>query len=57
MNGDGKLVMESIIETKAITSCSLSKGYAATLHVTLEEGTWGGLFVRPTEAARHEASI
>jgi hypothetical protein len=30
MNGDGKLVMESIIETKASTSCSLSRGYAVT---------------------------
>ena len=30
MNGDGKLVMESIIETRASTSCSVSRGYAAT---------------------------
>jgi hypothetical protein len=28
LNSSGKLVMESIIETKAIRFCSLSKGYA-----------------------------
>ena len=30
MNGEGKLVMESIIEPRRAPSCSLSKGYAVT---------------------------
>ena len=36
LNRAGKLVMESIIETKASTLLDLLQG----LHVTLEEGTW-----------------
>src|ERR1700737_2964321 len=40
MNGDGKLVMESIIETKAITILQCIQGIRGDLHVTLEEGTW-----------------
>src|SRR5438445_8131168 len=58
MNGEGKLVMESIIETKAITILQFIQGLRGDLHVTLEEGTWnlGGLVVRPPETTRHEAS-
>ena len=40
MNGEGKLVMESIIETKAITILQFIQGLRGDLHVTLEEGTW-----------------
>src|SRR5437879_13072422 len=40
MNGEGKLVMESIIETKAITILQIIQGLRGDLHVTLEEGTW-----------------
>src|SRR5882672_2966234 len=40
MNGDGKLVMESIIETKAATILQFIQGLRGNLHVTLEEGTW-----------------
>jgi transposase len=40
MNGDGKLVMESIIETKAITILQFIQGLRGDLHVTFEEGTW-----------------
>lgn len=40
MNGEGKLVMESIIETKAITILELIHGIRGDLHVTFEEGTW-----------------
>jgi hypothetical protein len=39
-NGDGKLVMESIIETKAITILQFIQGLCGDLHVTFEEGTW-----------------
>ena len=40
MKGDGKLVMESIIETKASTIVEFVQGLRGELHVTLEEGTW-----------------
>jgi transposase len=40
MNGAGKLVMESIIETKAITILQFIRGLRGDLHVTFEEGTW-----------------
>jgi hypothetical protein len=40
MNGDGKLVMESIIETKASTILQSVEGLRGDLHVTFEEGTW-----------------
>jgi transposase len=39
-NGAGKLVMESIIETKARTLLDFLQGQRGELHVTLEEGTW-----------------
>jgi hypothetical protein len=40
MNGDGKLVMESIIEAKASTILQFIQGLRGDLHVTFEEGTW-----------------
>jgi len=40
MNGEGKVVMESIIETKAITILEFIHGVRGDLHVTFEEGTW-----------------
>jgi transposase len=40
MKGDGKLVMESIIETKASTILQFIEGVRGDLHVTVEEGTW-----------------
>ena len=40
LNSAGKLVMESIIETKAITIVQFVQGLRGVLHVTLEEGTW-----------------
>jgi len=42
LNGAGKLVMESIIETKAVTLLQFLQGLRGELHVTLEEGTWAG---------------
>lgn len=39
-NGAGKLVMESIVETKAQTLLDFLQGLRGELHVTLEEGTW-----------------
>jgi transposase len=40
LNGAGKLVMESIVETKASTLLDFLRGLRGELHVTLEEGTW-----------------
>ena len=40
MNGEGKLVMDSIIETKAITILQSIQGLRGDLHIAFEEGTW-----------------
>jgi transposase len=40
LNLAGKLVMESVIETKALTVIQFVQGLRGDLHVTLEEGTW-----------------
>ena len=40
LNAAGKLVMESIMETKAITILEFVKGLRGELQLTFEEGTW-----------------
>ena len=40
LNSAGKLVMESVIETKALTIIQFVQGLRGDLCVTLEEGTW-----------------
>jgi transposase len=40
MNAAGKLVMESIVETKVATIVQFLNGLRGELHVTFEEGTW-----------------
>lgn len=40
MNANGKLVMEAILETKAMTILQCMQGIHGDLHVTFEEGTW-----------------
>ena len=40
LNAAGKLVMESVIESKASTIVQFMQGLRGDLHVTLEEGTW-----------------
>ena len=40
MNSAGKVVMESIVETKAVTILQFIQGLRGSLHVTFEEGTW-----------------
>jgi len=40
LNSSGKLVMECVIETKAITILDFLKGLRGSRHVTFEEGTW-----------------
>jgi transposase len=40
LDSAGKVVMESILETKAATILQFIEGLRGNLHVTLEEGTW-----------------
>jgi hypothetical protein len=40
LNGSGKLVMESIVETKASSILQFIHGLRGKLHVTWEVGTW-----------------
>jgi len=40
LNSSGKLVMECVIETKAITILQFFQGLRGSLHVAFEEGTW-----------------
>jgi transposase len=40
LNGTGKLVMETIVETKASSILQFIHGLRGELHVTWEEGTW-----------------
>jgi hypothetical protein len=40
LNSAGKLVMECVIETKAITILEFVHGLRGILHLTFEEGTW-----------------
>jgi hypothetical protein len=40
LNGSGKLVMESIVETQASSILQFMHGLRGELHVTWEEGTW-----------------
>lgn len=46
VNGAGKLVMESIVETKSSTVLDFLHGLRGELHVTLEEGIAPFLFSR-----------
>src|SRR5499425_752122 len=40
LNGSGKLVMESVVETQASSILQFIHGLRGELHVTWEEGTW-----------------
>ena len=41
MDAQGKVIMESILETKASTLLEFFAGLRGSLFVTFEEGTWG----------------
>jgi len=47
MNAGGKLVMESIVETKAATIVQFIEGLRGELYVTFEEGTWAAWLYEP----------
>ena len=40
LDSNGKLIMESILETKAVTVLQFLQGLRGSLYVTFEEGTW-----------------
>jgi hypothetical protein len=42
MNSAGRVVMESILETKAATLLQFMQGLRGNLLVTFEKGTWAG---------------
>ena len=54
LDPSGKLVMESMVETKAATIVQLVQGLRGDLHVTFEEGGLGCLAVRVAEALRDQ---
>ena len=56
MDSQGKVVMESILETKASTLLEFFAGLRGSLFVTFEEGTWASLALRPAQAACYRGS-
>jgi hypothetical protein len=44
MDSTGKVVMESVLETKAATILEFFAGLRGTLSVTCEEGTWAAWY-------------
>src|SRR6266478_7971339 len=54
-DASGKLVMESLIETKAATILEFLQGLKGTLWVTFEEGTSARLAIRSAQAARGQS--
>ena len=57
LNGAGKLVMESIIETKAATLVQFLQGLRGELHVTLEEGAWAAWLYDVLKPQAHELVV
>jgi hypothetical protein len=51
VDSQGKVVMESILETKASTLLEFFAGLRGSLFVTFEEGTWAALALRSAQAA------
>ena len=55
LNASGKLVMESILETRAATIVQFLQGLRGELHLTFEEGTWAAwLYDLASEALRDQ---
>jgi transposase len=57
LNGAGKQVMESIIETKAATLMQFLQGLRGELHVTLEEGAWAAWLYDVLKPHVHELVV
>ena len=57
LDSAGKLVMESVIETKAITIVQFMRGLHGDLHLTLEEGTWAAWLYDLLKPYVHEVLV
>ena len=57
LNGSGKLVMESIVETKASSTLQFMHGLQGELHVTWEEGTWAAWLYDLLKPHVHEVLV
>jgi transposase len=57
LNGSGKLVMESIVETKASSILQFIHGLQGELHVTWEEGTWAAWLYDLLKPHVHEVLV
>jgi transposase len=57
LNDAGKLVMESILETKAVTLLQFLQGLRGELHVTLEEGSWAAWLYDVLQPHVHEIVV
>jgi len=57
LNSSGKLVMECVIEAKAITILQFVQGLRGDLHVTLEEGTWAAWLYDLLKPHVHEVLV
>lgn len=55
LNGDGKLVMESVVETSAATILDFLKGLRGQIEVTFEEGTHAAWLYEADEADESES--
>jgi hypothetical protein len=53
MNRGGKIVMESVIETKASTILQFIGGLCGDLRITFEEGTWASWLYDLANGALH----
>ena len=56
-NESGKLVMETIVETKASSLLQFLHGLRGELHVTLEEGTWAAYLYDLLQAQVQEVLV
>lgn len=56
-NASGKLVMESIVETKASSILQFIRGLQGELHVTWEEGTWAAWLYDLLKPHVHEVLV
>src|SRR5438270_10884528 len=57
LNGSGKLVMESIVETKASSILQFIHDLRGEVHVTWEEGTWAAWLYDLLKPHVHEVLV
>src|SRR5260370_17869356 len=57
LNGSGKLIMETIVETKASSILQFLHGLQGELHVTWEEGTWAAWLYDLLKPHVHEVLV